>query len=34
MGWLPGGSPAPMTMLICACALTAGIGVLMIYRRS
>lgn len=32
MGWLPGGSPAPMTMLICACALTAGIGVLMICR--
>lgn len=33
MGWLPNGSPAPMTMLICACALTGGIGLLMIYRR-
>lgn len=34
MGWLPNGTPAPMTMLICACALTGGAGVLMIYRRS
>lgn len=34
MGWLPNDTPAPMTMLICACALTGGIGVLMIYRRS
>ena len=33
MGWLPSGSPAPMTMLICACALTGGIGLLLIYRR-
>lgn len=32
MGWLPNGSPAPMTMLICACAVTGGIGLLMIYR--
>ena len=34
MGWLPSGSPAPMTILICACALTGGIGLLMIYQRS
>ena len=34
MGWLPNGSPAPMTMLICACALTGALGLLMIYRRS
>ena len=32
MGWLPNASPVPMTMLICACALTGGIGLLMIYR--
>lgn len=33
MGWLPNGSPAPMTLLICACALIGTAGVLMIYRR-
>ena len=33
MGWLPSGSPTPMTMLICACAVTGGIGLLMIYLR-
>ena len=33
MGWLPNATPAPMTMLICACALTGGIGLLLIYRR-
>jgi len=32
MGWLPNGSPAPMTMLICACALTGGVGLIMIFR--
>ena len=34
MGWLPNGSPAPMTMLICGCALTGAIGLLLIYRSS
>ena len=33
VGWLPNGSPGPMTMLICVCALTGGIGLLMIYRQ-
>lgn len=33
VGWLPNDTPAPMTMLICACALTGGVGLLMIYRR-
>lgn len=34
MGWLPNGTPTPMTLLICACALTGGAGLLLIYRRS
>lgn len=33
MGWLPNGTPTPMTLLICACALTGGAGLLLIYRR-
>ena len=33
MGWLPNGTPGPMTLLICACALTGGAGLLLIYRR-
>ncbi len=33
IGWLPNGSPAPMTILICACALSGAFGLLMIYRR-
>ena len=33
MGWLPNASPTPMTLLLCACALTGAAGTLMIYHR-
>ena len=33
VGWLPGGSPAPMTIVICVCALLGAGGLLMIFCR-
>ncbi len=33
VGWLPGGSPSPMTMVVCICALLGALGIVMIYRR-
>ncbi|MCY4157666.1 MAG: multidrug effflux MFS transporter [Gammaproteobacteria bacterium] len=33
MGWLPNGTPVPMAALICFCALTGGVGLLLISRR-
>lgn len=33
VGWLPGGSPTPMTVVICICALLGAVGMVMIYRR-
>ena len=33
IGWLPSGTPVPMTWLICICALVAAIGVVTISRK-
>ena len=33
IGWLPSGTPVPMTWLTCICALVAAIGVVTISRK-
>ena len=33
IGWLPDGTPVPMTLLICTCALLAAFGIVTIFRN-